>query len=446
MPLNHDLNIHIASMPLADTHEHLVEEDLRDSAGPNWQLQDFSVFLALYPDSDLESAGMPHHDIELLTHHETPVDKKWKIVKPFWEKIRLTGYGEVVRRSIRVLFDEDDLSDSTWESITDKVRSQIKPGWYTPIIREKANIHHMQVNSLEQGLFTETLYPEWMLQDLSFLSLSTCINVPHIESGLDAIGRGMEISTFDFLVEAVDLVFDLYGPRAVALKNQGAYNRRLDYEWVDEGDAERCFQKYAASGWKLEGAERKPLEDWLFHYCINKSIEYSLPVKLHTGYYAGAGHMPLHRVGANPGDCAELCLKHPRAKFVFMHSMYPYQDELISLTKHFPNAHADMCWSWIVNPAATVRFTAEIIKAAPINKIFLFGGDHFQVELIPGHAEMARHGLALALSSLVVDGWLSMADAMDAAHRLTLGNALELYDVDRCRQRNIPRKRNQSTR
>lgn len=441
MPHLQDLLDHIATTPMADTHEHLVEEDSRDSSGYSWQVRDFAIFLNQYPDSDLQSAGMKQSDLVRFNNPETPTGEKWNLVKPHWPKIRHTGYGDLVRRSLRILFGEDDLTDSNWASISEKVAAQIKPGWYLPIVKEKAGIHHMQVNSLEGRLFMETLYPEWMLQDLSFLALSTQLDIPTIQRELDIIGKAIDIGSLNDLTTAIDLIFEEYGPRAVAMKNQGAYNRRLDFERVEKSEASRVFEKYATSGWSLAESERKPLEDWLFHYCIDKSIEYKLPVKLHTGYYAGNSHMPLHRVGANPGDCAELCLMHPDARFVFMHSMYPHQDELIALTKHFPNAFADMCWSWIVNPEATVRFTREIIRAAPINKIFLFGGDHLQVELIPGHGEIARHGLGLALKSLIADKWITIEDARDIADRLLIGNALALYDVERCRQRNPPRAR-----
>jgi hypothetical protein len=121
--------------------------------------------------------------------------------------------------------------------------------------------------------------------------------------------------------------------------------------------------------------------------------------------------------------------------------MYPYQDELISLCKHFPNAFPDMCWTWIINPAASVRFVCEAMMAVPVNKIFLFGGDHCQAELIPGHARIARNGLALALECLVSDGWFSTQDAEYAARRLTLENARELYDIARCCANNNARKR-----
>jgi hypothetical protein len=37
----------------------------------------------------------------------------------------------------------------------------------------------------------------------------------------------------------------------------------------------------------LNQEETKMLEDFMFHWIIRKSIEYDLPVQIHTGYLAG---------------------------------------------------------------------------------------------------------------------------------------------------------------
>ena len=63
-----------------------------------------------------------------------------------------------------------------------------------------------------------------------------------------------------------------------------------------------------------------------------------------------------------------------------MHIDYPYQDEAIALAKHYSNVWIDMCWAWIINPAAGVRFLKEFIMAAPASKVLTFGGDYRPVE------------------------------------------------------------------
>jgi predicted TIM-barrel fold metal-dependent hydrolase len=80
----------------------------------------------------------------------------------------------------------------------------------------------------------------------------------------------------------------------------------------------------------------------------------------------------------------------PETKFVLMHIAYPYQDEAISLAKHYTNAFVDLCWAWIINPAASVRLVKEFVLAAPANKLFTFGGDYLFPECVYGHAKIAR--------------------------------------------------------
>ena len=103
------------------------------------------------------------------------------------------------------------------------------------------------------------------------------------------------------------------------------------------------------------------------------AIEHNLPFKLHTGYYAGNNRMPVDRIKA--GNLCGLLAQYLDARFVLMHIAYPYSDELIALTKHYKNVWADLCWAWSINPYASSDFVRRFIHAAPINKLFVFGGD-----------------------------------------------------------------------
>ena len=138
--------------------------------------------------------------------------------------------------------------------------------------------------------------------------------------------------------------------------------------------------------------------------------------------------MPLHWVRRNASDLCELLQVYPKTRFVIMHITYPYQDEAIVLAKHYPNAFIDLCWAWIINPIASIRFVKEFIKAAPANKLFTFGGDYTLVEMVPGHARMARRGLAQAISELVDEGWVDPGNVDELVERLMHGSAREVFD------------------
>jgi len=88
-----------------------------------------------------------------------------------------------------------------------------------------------------------------------------------------------------------------------------------------------------------------------------------------------------------------------------------------------------MCWSWIINPVAAKDFLKKYLVTAPANKILTFGGDYVPVELILGHATIARRGIALALSELVDEDWLTLSDAMDLVDPIMHNNARQLFHL-----------------
>jgi predicted TIM-barrel fold metal-dependent hydrolase len=237
---------------------------------------------------------------------------------------------------------------------------------------------------------------------------------------------GLPVRTLDEGRQAIDWCFERYGRRAVATKNQNAYERRLDYAEVSAADAAPLFERLAA-GQELAAGEQKAVEDHLWRYCVQRATDYGLPVKLHTGYFAGSNYMQLDQVSRNLKDLSPIVAAYPQTKFVLMHIAYPYQDELVALAKQYTNVHVDLCWAWIVSPVATKNFVKEYLVTAPCNKLLAFGGDYFSVENVIGHARIARQGLAQALEELVSERWLTEDEALDLVEPLMRGNALALF-------------------
>lgn len=419
----------VQSTPIADVHEHLLEEKTRLAGGSGYSLADIGVLFSHYLIDELQIAGMSPGDAARVLQREAPPDEKWSLIWPHWKHVRASGYARAMLESVRMLYNIDDLDDTTWQRVDDAVRKGIKPGYYNHVLRGVANVDHCQVHNLEQPLFLQSEHPDLLLHDLLFMDLSTDINVPLLVER-----TGIDIRTLDDCLAAIDTVFADIGPRAIAMKNFNAYHRGLDFAPVSTDDARREFDRFVAAGFKLDRPARKPIEDFLFHYCLDKAIAYDLPVKLHTGYYAGHGYMPLNRLARNAGDLCELAARRPRNRFVFMHITYPYQHEALAIAKHYPNVWVEMSWAWVINPAACVRFLREAIMSLPWNKILPFGGDFGPVELVPGHAATARQGIVQALEELHAEGWLRARDVEPIALGLLRGNALKLFDVERARR------------
>ena len=432
MGMSSDIRNMIELTPFVDTHEHLWEESVRlkAAAGPiddprKLPAPDFGLLFSHYADSDLHVAGLSPEGMAKLLSYDTPLDEKWALVEPYYERSRHTGYLQNVRESVRMLYGEDDIHGRNYEKISEKLRKQIRPGFYEYVLRDVSKVEYTHVNALDVAVFRDSELPHLLMQDLSFVALASANDIPPI-----AAAAGRDVSSLRDWHEVIDWCFDTYGPRAIAMKNQAAYGRKLDYAQVPAEDAAPVFERHLKDPKSLTKDEQKTIQDHLFHYCLDKAAEYKLPVKLHTGYYAGHGHMPLHRVRHNAGDMCDLLMAHKDVNFIMMHIMYPYQDEAIAIAKHHPNAYVDMCWAWIINPLASVRFVKEFVAAAPANKLLTFGGDYMYAELVPGHARLARHGLGQAVNELFEEGWVEREHVKPLIERLMRGNAHELFDYE----------------
>ncbi|MFC1538017.1 amidohydrolase family protein [Candidatus Latescibacterota bacterium] len=422
----------VDSAPFIDTHEHLIEEHGRFTGTdhPRVSSDDWTMVLSHYLNSDILTSGMPMDDYNrLFSPGMDPVDK-WKLLEPYWPYVKNTGYGQAVVISMRELYDVEELSAKTIGKIQANYEKVRRPGFYKYILCERSNIESCQVNSLENTPFMESSMPELLMQDISILGMYAGPNIKQYSAP-----TGIAVNTLSDWHRVIDWWFDRYGKYAVAAKSQNAYSRDINYDDVPAETAEPLFKK-RVSGDSMTLREVKALEDHLFWYAARKSTEYNLPVKLHTGYYAGQNSMPLSRLINNPGSATDLCLNSPETTFVFMHICYPYYEELISIAKQFTNAHVDMCWSWIINPVAAKDFLKKYLVTAPANKIVAFGGDYIPVEPVLGHAAIARQGISLALSELVEDGWMSGNDALELVDPIMHENARRIFKVSE-KERNL---------
>lgn len=412
--------------PLIDTHEHLIEEKGRFSgtSHPRVKSDDWTMLLSHYLNSDMLTAGMPQKDYDAFFSPDSDPARKWRNLAPYWPAVKNTGYGQAVCIAIRELYGVDELSEKTVEQVQSGYEKVRRPGFYRTILRDRARIESCQVNSLEGTPFMKSDMPELLMQDISIVGMFA-------GPGFDTFGplTGITVSSLSDWHRVIDWWFSNYGSYAVAVKSQNAYSRDIDYEEVTAEKVEEVFER-RLNRQPLDSLEKKSLEDHLFWYAVRKATEKNLPVKLHTGYYAGQNSMPLGRLLNNPGSASELCRKAPDTRFVFMHICYPYYEELISVAKQWTNAYIDMCWSWIINPVAATDFLKKYLVTAPANKLLTFGGDYVPVEPVLGHATIARRGIALALSQLVEEGWMNLDTALELIDPIMSGNARRIFNLE----------------
>ena len=414
-----DLARHIEQTPIVDTHEHLEKEDTWVRDGPADVLADL---FSNYTLADLASAGASSDAVERLTDDsDDDLDARWAPVADAWHAIQYTGYGESVRRLAKDIYGIEQIDAESLRTAQCKLEEIRRPGQRLHILRDLAHIEHVQTDDKEWACLPDPSGPDFFFYDISWVGFAG--------RGVDferlAAETGVTVSDLQSLRRAMETLFDKYAPCAIAVKSQHAYNRPLIWSPPDPSEAER----------QLLAILRDPtqpmplvLGDWGLARGVELAIEFGLPFKIHTGVLGGTGRMSVASV--NPSHLCELTKVYPQARFVLMHAGYPYDRELIAMLKHYPNAYGDLCWTWSIDPYSSAEFVRRYLHAAPVNKLFAFGGDTRWPTSSYAYAMQMRDHLTRALQAEVEDGYLTEMQAMDVATRLMRENQRSLFDVD----------------
>lgn len=421
-----DLAQHIETTPVIDTHEHLYTEEAYVNDGPDVLADLFGMYIG----DELIVAGAPFDNVvRLLDSKDPDIAARWSGVEAAWQLCKYTGYGEAVRAMAKKVYGIEELTLDSIEGAAQRNREIREPGARLHLLRDVANLDLVQIDDFLWSCVPDLSGPDFFLYDLSWVGFA--------KGNLDIEGlekeTGITVVDLPTLRQAMGGLFSKYGPTAVAIKSQHAYERTLAWQPRDDADAEKALQSFL-SGSTLSAADRLCLGDWCLARGIEQAVEYNLPIKIHTGYLAG------HRIYYTDPDrtraahLAPLLAHYPAATFILMHIAYPYSDELIALAKHFPNAIIDMCWSWSINPRHAAEFVRRAIHGLPLNKLFVFGGDCYWPTEVVGFATQARRWLAYALQGEINEGFLTEAQAIQIATRLMQSNQRAVFDLERSRQ------------
>jgi predicted TIM-barrel fold metal-dependent hydrolase len=417
-----DLSLHIQQLALTDTHEHLGREPEWLERGPTDVLQDL---FGNYVGADLIAAGAAPAAVQRLMDGTDPdLPARFAGVRAAWEAIRFTGYGEAVRVLAQQVYGLDELVPEALAPAQARLALLRQPGERLRLLRTVANLDHTQTDDFRWECVPDESGPEFFLYDLSWWSF--CAGT--VDWSQLAEMTGITVVSLPTLREAMAAIFAKHAACAVAVKAQHAYNRTLRWEERSDADAERALRRVLADPEGVDEPTRLCLADWCWARGVELAIQHNLPFKIHTGYYAGHGRMPVDRIRA--GHLCGLLARYPEARFVLMHIAYPYSGELVALVKHYPNAWADLCWAWSINPRASSEFVRTFLHAAPANKLFAFGGDTRWPTSALAYAFQARRWLTRALEAEVADGSLSETEAMGLATRLMRDNQRACFDLE----------------
>lgn len=80
-----------------------------------------------------ETGGLPDHNI--------PLEQRWKILAPYWQFTRTTGYGRCILIAARDLFGIDDINERTYKTLSERITTaNHDPQWYHTVLKVKAGI------------------------------------------------------------------------------------------------------------------------------------------------------------------------------------------------------------------------------------------------------------------------------------------------------------------
>ncbi len=383
----------LLSIPVIDTHEHLWYDESSTYKEDDDVLKEYLIH---YMKSDVISAGLKPALFQQVINHNLPITERWKIVEPFWESARYTGYGRVLDLSVKEIYGIDGIHANTVEDLNAAFLTQRKPGHYAHVLRDLCNIETslLDVWTFHFDYDNDLFKRVWQAQN--FLG-------PSDPDGYDFIPEmerkyKTKITSLDDWLSIFEreLDFTLAQNGARVLKSSCAYRRSLHFEKVDYTVAKSLFAD-ALKSWNARKEERTlpkfsiALQDFMMHYLLKLANERNLTFQFHTGLLEGNGNTLSN---SDPSLLNNLFVEYPDVDFDLFHISYPYQGIAGALCKMFPNVFIDMCWAHIISPSASVTALNDFMDAIPYNKISAFGGDYLFADGIYGHLELSRQNIS----------------------------------------------------
>lgn len=435
----------LEKISLVDAHNHLPSEEA-------WLTikDDFTTLLG-YSSSFLVNAGM---SLDALPHPFPPgmrgsfgyevkdtksIEEKWEVIEPYMPYIRSIGSHDVTRRTLKMLFDFDDIDETNIAEIQAKIDAYKKPGAYNELLKDKSNVYAVcnVTISTEATPATDILAPQLYSDNYGFAQKREDIYQLEQQSGQD-------IYSLETYIKALDT----YLERAVAKGLVGfkwhlfPYLREPDFEIADSFAAAKCLDRIfkmpsrgsAGSEVAVGFDEMLPFQNYIQNHLVHKAIELDLPIQIHSGVLGLCYGGPLNN--ADPSILLKLFTRYPQARFNILHTAFPYTRVMGVIAQIFPNVYINASALDIVSVITFKQFMKDWLTGMPCNKIIAFGADQFSPFLVPACAQRVRDLLAEVFTELVLEGSMTEEDAIFAADCILRKNAVDHWKLDK---RSIPK-------
>ena len=305
MTLQTDIAAFIQQTPLVDTHEHMRGEESYLEESPDILGQLFQNYVP----ADLFVAGASKEALDKLLDSSDPdVAARFAPVQEAWARVQHTGYGEAVSIIANDLYGIEELTPDSIAAAQEKNTGFLQPGERLRLLRDEANLDHIQTDAFTIEITPDRSGPDFFFYDISWAEM--CTGQPNHEE--IAKHTGLEVSDLTSLRRVMETIFQKFSTPAIAVKSQHAYNRTLRWQERSDDEAAKALDIYLRDGKEMDAAAKLCLGDWCWARGVELCIEHDLPMKLHTGYYAGHSRMPrgLHSQRQSLPTAGKVSLTH----------------------------------------------------------------------------------------------------------------------------------------
>jgi len=398
----------VNKIKIIDTHEHLDPHNSINEGAPADVL---SEYLMHFIHMDLLSSGMSMADYEFVRNPAEDIEIRYAVLEPHLEYVRSGSFFRVLERAASIIHGVESIDRNTIWKLNEKfVAATANPNYGEYIMKDICNIeavinhfHNRNIRSVKTDLFFPVFLPE-----------RTILNDKPTHPTLD-----------DFLESYREEFQTKIKDGAVAVKLLAAYARSLYFKEVDRKTASELYLKHREKD--KQGNFPLPLQDYIYHHIFKCADEMSFPVQIHTGLQ---GVMGGNLLNSNPMLLQNLFGKYKNVAFNLFHMGYPYERELMVLTKTHANVYLDMCWAHAISPYASRAAFSEMLDVLPYNKIFAFGADYAFYDGVAGSLSMANENVCTVLAGKIARGEMTEDMGVRVLNAVFRENAIKAFHLD----------------
>ncbi|MGQ9455357.1 MAG: glucuronate isomerase [Armatimonadota bacterium] len=409
-----DLLSEIEQIPAVDVHSHIQP----DSPGAS-DLADIALYH--FVASELETSGISSSVFEI----ENPRKRVVEASAGFARILNTTSYW-CLEQILGDLYGVSVPEENDIDSVISRIEQSYQQPQWTEEVLKRANVAKVLACTdwrKPVPASTEVFLP--------VVRVDSLINEAHNSRTLDQLGKITGHSVY----EAGDLkkaIGELLGKT----KTQGAvavgasFEPQTDFVQGNKEEAGSVLS-LALLGQKITRDDRRAMRSYVLDVVLQYCAEYELPFQLMLGIkHVHSSEQAI--TGYEPGMVAmyaDIFARHKQTKFDVFISDLTLEHELAVIARNFSNVTLSGMWWYLEFPSFIRRVLRERIEMLPMTKCCGFFSDARCVEWVYGRAKLFRKELALTLSRLISEKYLSRDTALRVARHYLFDNPRQIYRV-----------------